>query len=99
MGASTNRFGPNLLETGAASILALAARRTDAGGIAADADGRRVERILMWAIYWLLNRLDAAAAVFSDLVDVGALHQAHRDVGVPQDLGDTLVIMRKHVLL
>ena len=35
----------------------------------------------------LFDHLHASAAVFSDLVDVGTLHQAQADVGVPQAVG------------
>ena len=34
-----------------------------------------------------LDHLDAGAAVFGDLVDIGALHQAQADVGVPKAVG------------
>ena len=35
----------------------------------------------------LFDHLDTGAAVFSDLVDVGALHQPQADVGMPQTVG------------
>jgi len=47
-------------------------------------DSRGVERILEMDRVVLLNHLDAGTAVFCDLIDVGAFHQAHTDVGVAQ---------------
>jgi hypothetical protein len=50
----------------------------DRGGVKPGLDVRRVV---------FLDHLDAGAAVLGDLVDVGTLHQAQADVGVPQAVG------------
>ena len=38
----------------------------------------------MWIGVILLDHLDAGAAVLGDLVDVGAFHEPHTDIGMPQ---------------
>jgi hypothetical protein len=50
-------------------------------------DGRRVECILDVRSVELLNHFDASAAVFGDLIDVSAFHQAHTDVRVAKTVG------------
>ena len=35
----------------------------------------------------LLDHLDAGAAVFGDLIDVGAFHEVHTDVGMAKAVG------------
>jgi hypothetical protein len=47
-------------------------------------NSRCVQRVLDVRRVELLDHLHAGAAVLSDLVDVGAFHQAHADIGVPE---------------
>ncbi len=47
-------------------------------------DRRGVERILDVGSVEFFDHLDAGAAILGDLVDVGAFHEAHADVGMSQ---------------
>jgi hypothetical protein len=49
---------------------------------AANVDGGRIERVLDVRRVEFLDHLDAGAAVLGDLVDVGAFHETHADIGV-----------------
>ena len=52
-----------------------------------DVDGCRVQRVLEMDRVMLLDHLHAGTAVFGNLVDVRAFHEAHTDIGVAQAVG------------
>ena len=54
---------------------------------AADVDGRRIKRVLYVRCIKLLDHFHAGAAVFCDLIDVSAFHEAHADVGMAKAVG------------
>ena len=49
-----------------------------------DVDRRRIEHRLDVSGVKFLNHLDAGPAVLGNLIDVGTLHQAKANVGMPQ---------------
>ena len=63
-----------------AFLVLLGSHDVDCSGVERGLDVRRVV---------FLDHLDASAAVLSDLVDVGTLHQAQADVCMPQTVGRT----------
>ncbi len=54
----------------------------DSGSIKSGLDVRRVE---------FLNHLDAGTTIFRNLIDVGAFHQSHTNIGVPQAVRRTRI--------
>lgn len=61
-------------------------------------DGCGIERGLDVGDVELLDHLDAGAAVFGDLVDIGALHQAQAYVHVPQAVSGAPVAVTRTVI-
>jgi hypothetical protein len=53
--------------------------------------GGRIDHVLDMRRVEFLDHLDAGAAVLSNLIDVGALHQPHRYVSVPQAIRRPLI--------
>ncbi len=49
-----------------------------------DIDGGSIKRVLQVRRIKLLDHLDAGAAIFGDLLDIGAFHEAQTNVGVTQ---------------
>jgi hypothetical protein len=62
-------------------------RLLPAGPLLADVDGGGIECVLEMRRVEFLDHLDAGAAVLRNLIDVGAFHEAHADVGVAKAVG------------